>query len=234
MKTILLGCFATGLVLGQSSYLGIWLWQVDAARAQELKLPEAAGIEVTRVSAGSPAESAGLKAGDVITQYNGQKVSSIEQFSQLVRETPAGRQVKLQVYRSGAVQTLTARIGASTPTTFVGGVPAPLEPRMPDVPQSFTAWRSPVLGVEAEALQGQLAGFFGVTEGVLVRSVASGSAAERAGLKAGDVITGVGSAKVATPVDITNRLRMMTGNTVPVTLQREHRGMTVNVAFELQ
>jgi serine protease Do len=234
MKAILLTCLMAGLALGQSSYLGIWLWQVDAARAQELKLPEAAGIEVTRVSADSPAERAGLKAGDVITQFNGQKVSSIEQFSQMVRETPAGRQVNLQVYRGGAAQTMTARIGAATPATFVGGVPGQQAPRMPDVQQNLTAWRSPVLGVEAEALQGQLAGFFGVTEGVLVRTVASGSAAERSGIKTGDVITGVGSAKVATPLDITNRLRMMTGNTVSVTLLRDRQPMTLNVAFELQ
>jgi serine protease Do len=214
-----------GLGWAQSSYLGIGLRE----------LPNAAGPEVTLVRKGSPAEAAGLKAGDVITQFNGLRVSSNEQLTTLVQRTPPGRQVRLDILRGGVPQTLTARIGLITNTMSAGGVPGIVVPRMPDVPQQFTAWRSPVLGVEAEGLQpGQFAEFFGVTEGVLVRSVAAGSAAEKAGIKAGDVITGVGSTKVTTPADITNRLRVMTGNTIAVALQRNHQPVTLNVTFEPQ
>ena len=230
MKWMAMACLAAGLGWAQNSYLGIWIWQIDSARAQELKLPEMAGIEVTRVGAGSPAEAAGLKTGDVIMQYNGQRVSGIEQFAQLVRDTPAGRQVKLEVYRGGAPQTMTARIGASTPATFVGGLAG--GPQLPDVPQNLTAWQSPVLGVEAEALQGQLAGYFGVTEGVLVRSVSAGSAAERAGIKAGDVITRVGSAPVATPAEVTTRLRALSGNSVTVGVVRNRQAVALTATFE--
>ena len=56
---------------------------------------------------------------------------------------------------------------------------------------------SHALGVEAEPLNSQLAEYFGVKEGVLVRSVMKGTAAEKAGIKAGDVITRVGTQKVA-------------------------------------
>ena len=204
--------------------------RLNPARAQELKLPDTAGVEVTLVTAGSPADSAGLKAGDVITQYNGQRVNDNEQFVLMVRATPPGRQVKLQVYRGGAAQDLTARIGIAS--NAAGGVPG-AAPRTPDAAQNFPGWRSPVLGVSAEGLQGQMAEFFGLS-GVLVREVASGSAAEKAGIKAGDVIIGVGSMRVAMPEDITRRLQMMTGNSVPVTLQRKGQSITLNVTFEMK
>lgn len=223
MRSALLAMMFAGLACAQSSYLGIGLRE----------LPEGAGPEVTLVRKGSPAEAAGLKAGDVIVQFNGLRVTSNEQLTALVQRTPPGRQVRLEILRGGVPQTLTARIGMITDATPAGGVSRAVVPRAPDVPQPLTAWRSPVLGVEAEGLApGQFAEFFGVTEGVLVRSVAAGSAAEKAGIKAGDVITGVGSTKVATPADITNRLRMMTGNTIAVSIQRNHQPVTLNVTFE--
>ena len=224
MKLAMLACLAAGLTCGQSSYLGIGL----------LQLPNSGGIEVTHVNSGSPAEAAGLKVGDVITSVNGQKVVSNEQFSALVRQMLPGRQVRLDIQREGGAQTLTARVGTITNATQAGGVPQPA-PRMPDVRQSVPAWTSRILGVEAEELEGkQLAAFFGVTDGVLVRSVVPASAADRAGIKAGDVITAIGSTKVGSPIEISTRLQMMTGNTIAVAIRRNQQPMTVNVSFDPQ
>ena len=88
------------------------------------------------------------------------------------------------------------------------------------------------MGIEVESLDGQLAQYFGVPEGVLVRSVTSGSSAEKAGIKAGDVITKIGDTKVARPDDISSRIRSMRGKQVAVTLMRDHREMTVNVTVD--
>src|ERR1700674_706232 len=73
------------------SFLGVGIQEIDGNRAKELKLPEEAGVEVTRIAPDSPAEKAGIKTGDVVTQYNGQRVEGMDQFSRMVRETPAGR-----------------------------------------------------------------------------------------------------------------------------------------------
>jgi serine protease Do len=187
---------------------------------------------VTRVEKDSPAEKAGLMAGDAVIQYNGQRIEGIEQFSRLVRETPAGRDVKLDIWRNGAPQAVTVKVA-----TRRGGVVAgdgfnftiPEIPVMPDIPRSLMIWRTALLGVEAESLDGQLGQFFGVKEGVLVRSVVAGSAAEKAGIKAGDVITKVDDAGVRTPSDLSSRVRGLRGKSVDIVVMRDHKEMTLNV-----
>jgi serine protease Do len=217
-----------------SSYIGVMVQEIDSERSKELKLHEEAGVEVTRVEPDSPADRAGMKVGDTIVQYNGQRVEGMEQFSRLVHETPAGREVKLDIVRGGAPQALMAKIGMRRPTPFAA-MPAPMERfefQMPDIPRSLMSWRSSVLGIECESLDGQLAQYFGVKEGVLVRSVTKGSAADKAGIKAGDVITRIDDAKVAAPSDISSRIRSLRGKSAPMVLMREHKEMTLSVAVD--
>ncbi|MBZ5605489.1 MAG: PDZ domain-containing protein [Acidobacteriia bacterium] len=226
-----------------SSYVGVMMQEIDSDRARSLKLPSESGVEITRVEPESPAERAGLKVGDAIMQYNGQHVEGIEQFSRLVRETPVGREVKLDIVRNGAPQNVTVKVGARrTPQAFgliTPGTPAPPAPpmerfelRMPDMPHSFMSWRSSALGVECETLEGQLAQYFGVKEGVLVRSVTKGSAAEKAGIKAGDVITRVDDAHVATPAEVSSHIRSLRGKPATMVLMRDHKEVTVSVTVE--
>jgi len=211
----------TSLAIGQGlgSFLGVGIQE------------NAAGVEVTRIAPDSPAEKAGIKTGDVVTQYNGQRVEGMDQFSRMVRETPAGREVKIGIIRNGAPQTITARIVArpAIGAQLIPQAPVqePLEFRFPDMPQSHMTWRSSMLGIEAEALDGQLAEFFGVKEGVLVRTVTKGSAADKAGIKAGDVIVRVDDAKVTTPADISAHLRAMRGHPVTVVVVRDRKEINV-------
>jgi TonB family protein len=73
---------------------------------------EAHGVTVTQVEAGSPAAKAGFKSGDIVLDYNGQAVEDKAQLARLVKETPAGRQVKIGVWRAGARLTLTSAVEA--------------------------------------------------------------------------------------------------------------------------
>jgi serine protease Do len=225
--------------VGRVSFLGVGLQEINSERAKELKLPEEAGVEITYVEANSPAAVAGLKTGDVVLQYNGQRVEGTEQFTRMVQETPEGREVKLQVFRNGASQSVAAKIG-SKPATLPaqlsqrGALVFPTEPPRAVSPAlnpfSFLSERIPALGTQVEAIDGQLADYFGVKTGVLVRSVAKNSAAEKAGIKAGDVITRVGDDKIATPGDL--NLRTRRGQSVTVALMRDHKEMTVMVALD--
>ena len=213
------------MVTPSGSYLGVGIQEITAERAKSLKLQEGGGVEITRVAPDSPADKAGLKSGDVVLQFNGMKVEGLEQLSRLVRETPVGHEVKLDIFRNGAPQTVTARV-AERP-------PAPPMPdigfRIPDVPRIIQGLPGPMLGVEAEPIDGQLAQYFGVNEGVLVRTVMRGSAAEKAGVKAGDVILRVDEIQVTTPAAISTRLRAAHGKAVPLALMRERKEMSLTV-----
>lgn len=217
------------LTFSRGGYLGIGIQEITSERAKALNLREEAGVEVTHVTADSPAERAGVKVGDVVLQYNGTRIEGLEQFSRMVRETPIGRDAKLVVFRNGSEQTLTVKI-AQRAISF--GWDGNLV--MPDVPRVFQGVRSPMLGVEAETISGQLAEYFGLKEnGVLVRSVIKGSAAEKAGIKAGDVILRVEEEKVGTPAEISRHLRRsQAGKPVQVTLMRDHKETTLSVAAE--
>ncbi len=225
-------------VSGQS-YIGVGLGEIDSDRARQLKLKEEHGVEITRVEEESPAAKAGLKPGDVVLEYNGQRVEGMEQFARFVRETPPGRESKLTVSRDGNRQMVMVKIGqrkgagAWSMAAPMAPVP-PMPPNAPgEMPRTLMIWASPRMGIDAEAIEGQLGQFFGVKEGVLVRAVTKGSSAEKAGIKAGDVITKVDGASVASPNDVTRSIRQAkTKKTFPVTLMRDKRETTVSVTIE--
>jgi|SRR5579863_426242 len=223
------------------SYLGVASQDVSAEMAKALKLPEDGGVEVTfldPLDPHSPAAAAGIKVGDVVMQYNGQHVDSQDQFKRLVRETPPGKEVKLLIYRAGASQILTAKI-VSHPAMVIQGELVPTQPRitpfrnlMQDIPVTRMSWGVGALGAELESLEGQLADAFGVKDGVMVRAVIHGLAAERAGLKAGDVIVRVGDVKVTTPADVSGRIRTDRGQSATLTVVRDHREISLIVALD--
>jgi len=111
---------------------------------------------------------------------------------------------------------------------------APMPPiRIPDIPSAFMIWRNPTLGIESESLKPQLGEYFGVKEGVLVRSVAHDSAAEKAGFKAGDVIVKVEGEKVATPREVSSILQASRAKkTVAITVVRHQKEVVLNVNLE--
>jgi serine protease Do len=229
-------------------YLGVGVADVNAERAERLKLKQETGVEITTVTKDSPAEKAGLQKGDVVLEYNNERVESMEQFVRLVRETPVGRTVKLLVSREGQPRTINATLGRRSaaavavpnwnPEMFgeslerLKGLERGFV--MPDLPKSLMSWRNRTLGIEAEALGPQLAEYFGVKQGVLIRAVTKGSAAEKAGMRAGDVITAVEGKAVSAPHDVTSAVRAeLTGKKqVGLTIRRNHKEMSLNVALD--
>lgn len=230
-------------VSSPQSYVGLGVAEIDAERAKALNLKEERGVEVKSVTENGPAAKAGIKTGDVVLEYNGERVEGMDQFSRLVRETPAGRNARLLISRGGATQNVTVTIGSRHGRTFRFGdegeikippIPPIHIPQLPDLPRSMMSWRNSMLGIESESLNAQLAEYFGVKDGVLVRSVIKNSSAEKAGIKAGDVIIKVDTAKVASPREISSVLRSLQGakRTVPIVLVRNKKEMTVTVTLE--
>ena len=205
------------------SWLGVETHEVTSDNAKELKLPAEHGVVVGRITADSPAAKAGLKEKDVITEVNGQRVEGSAQFRRMIHEVPAGRTVQLTVWRDARAQTLSVTLGKAEeghrgwmnagPGAFTFRMPEVVE--IPDIPQMD--WSNgigmfpgvhPRLGIDAEDVSGQLGAYFGAPDGagVLVRNVNPGSAAEKAGVKAGDVITSFNGERIRSLGDLRERL----------------------------
>src|SRR5579872_1088826 len=167
---------AMSVAFTPGSYIGVNLAEIDNERAKALKLSDVHGVEITRVEDSSPASKAGLKVGDVVLEYNGQRVEGMEQFGRFVRETPVGREAKLLISRDGNQQAVSVTVGARKDVelsrNWLGGaMPGDrayqfnmpeINIPMPDIPMVFQTTRTGLLGVEVESLSPQLAEFFGV------------------------------------------------------------------------
>src|SRR5712691_1015664 len=111
------------------------LEDVRAEDVARLHLPEERGAVVKDVSKGSAAEKAGLKEGDVVLSFQGEKVWSAAQLRRLVREMPPGRHVSLEVSRAGAVQRLAATLEESKDREIAfGDEGLEIEPPLPPMP----------------------------------------------------------------------------------------------------
>jgi serine protease Do len=227
--------------------LGVGIADVDAAKAQELKLPGESGALVQRVEEDSPAAKAGVEKNDVILEFGGEKVRSAAQLQRLVRETPPGRNVALVVSRAGQNRTLSLKLEKQERGFALAG-PMPGMPPMSastggphfefKLPDNNFIWfqGGARLGISGDELTSQLAEYFGVKQGkgVLVREVVVGSAAEKAGLKAGDVIVRVDDEDVGS----VSSLRRALGHdrdekrTVKLTIVRDRKEMALTAELE--
>ena len=171
------------------------------------------GAVIRQLDRNGPAERAGLKEGDVITSYNKQDITGVLQLTRLVRETPPGRAVEVKVRRENQEQTFQV----TTMRAAAGGRFWPLDgpnatvfsDGLRDLQSLEVRTSSSQSGIRVEQLTDQLHDFFGVygNEGVLVASVDPSSAAAKAGIKAGDVITAVAGKRIATPGEFRREMR---------------------------
>jgi S1-C subfamily serine protease len=230
-------------------WLGVEIGEVTPDNAKDLKLSNVRGVVVKDVEPDSPAAKAGLKENDVITQYDGQAVEGTVQFRRLVRETPPGHTVALAVSHDGAVENLSIELGdrgaffekkMQGKMRDFGGVQSFVTPNTEfnfSGPEAFTLMdnRTPVLGISAEDLTGQLGAYFGAPDdsGILVREVRSGTAAEKAGLKAGDVIVQLDGKPVRTLSELRGQLRDKGDQkTASLGILRKGASMNIGIAIE--
>jgi serine protease Do len=108
-KSILTQLKETGHV--SRGWLGVSVQLVTDELAESFGLKEPKGALVAEVIAGSPAEKAGIKRGDIILTFDGHEVDAINDLPRLVAATPAGKEVRLSVFRNGKTHEFTATIG---------------------------------------------------------------------------------------------------------------------------
>lgn len=227
--------------------LGVRLEEVDKDVVTRLKLKDEKGALVTEVLDNSAAEKAGIRKDDVILTFQGEFVLTAGQLSRLVRDQPSGRKVDIDIIRGGAPLKVTAtlekgewsREGMDLPD--VEDMTERLTERLGRLDEHGPAWMALTrggkgrLGIAYTEIEGQLASYFKAPKdtAVLVNSVVEGSAAGKAGIKAGDLLVKLGGASIAEGTDLLEAVSdLEPGKPTPVTVWREGKGVDLSVRVD--
>jgi serine protease Do len=168
-------------------WLGVVIQSITPDLAKSFGLKGEAGALVSEVVKGGPAEKAGLKNGDIITEFDGRKIREMNELPRLVAVTPVGKKVKVTIIRNG--KTLHKTVVMETMKEGAG--------------EGQSAVAKEKLGVTVAALTPELAAKMGIkeTKGVVVTEVKPGSVAEDSGIAAGDVVKEIDGVEIVTVAD---------------------------------
>ncbi len=177
-------------------WAGITVQSVTPEIAQSSGLKEAAGVLISDVTPGGPAEQAGIEKGDVLTAFDGKEVKSTADLPRIVAETPIGKTVSVRVLRKGKPQEMSLKVGEMPSET------------------AASPGRSPTradLGMHVDNITQKYQRQFQLKErsGVVVVSVVRGGIAEQAGIQAGDIIKEVNRTAVRNVTDYRTVLRQI-------------------------
>ncbi len=209
-------------------YLGILPQPLTPELAEAYGLEKPEGVLVAQVVKNTPAEKAGLKEGDVIVEFNGRPVTSVEKFRIMVAETPPGTEVTLKViHQDGSRETLKATL-AEFPSSETAAAPG--EGGTPEVIPGHATW----LGLEVADVRSEEAQQLGVTqeEGVVVLKVEPDSRADDAGFQKGDVIQKIGDLEIKRLSDFEKAKEQYGKSTRPIIFKVLRRNIPVFLAVK--
>ena len=154
-------------------YLGVLIQKVTPEIAESLGMEKGYGALVANVSKDGPADKAGVKVGDVITEFDGKEIKDSGDLPIIVARTPVDKKVKMKVLRDKKETVLNVAVGELKDEEVVAAVPEKGE-----------------LGLTVQRLTPQMAESLGLekSEGVVVTAVEPSSAADEAGIRRGDII----------------------------------------------
>jgi serine protease Do len=205
-------------------FLGVSTQPVDAAMAAALKMPtgeggESRGALVSGVERDSPAAKAGLQPGDVVLAVDGKAVKSPRDLARTVAEYKPGSRTELKLWRDGAERSMAIEVAAQPGTERArAGAEAPGEGRIGVALAPISPQARQQLNLPADA------------KGAIVARVEQGSRAEKAGLRQGDVIVGVGSTATDDPEAVMRALREANAGGSAVALRILREGRTAFIA----
>jgi membrane-associated protease RseP (regulator of RpoE activity) len=216
---------ATSYVMAGKSegkgYLGVNIERLSNEDKEEFGVTF--GVLVAQVVKDGAAEKAGIKKYDVIQYFNDEKMRRPDDLIEAVRANKAGAKVKIKLVRDAKNQEVAVTLGEyKFKDLRIGGKDGKNV--------IFLSKGGGYLGVHLQELNKDLAGYFGVKEGegALILKVEKESPAQKAGLKAGDVIVKIGDEKVQAPADARKALaELKKDDRVDVTVIRQKKKQTV-------
>jgi membrane-associated protease RseP (regulator of RpoE activity) len=222
------------------AWLGVYLQNLTGDLKEAMDLESEEGVLVAGVVEDSPAEEAGLEEEDLVTEFDGTQVKTSSQLTKLVKKRLPGDEITLKLVRDGKTKTLTVVLGKqpkdktlglkeTTPWLNFSGVPG--EPGL----YSFSMFSGNRIGVRVQNLTDQLGSYFGVEDGqgALVTEVEEDMPAEKAGLKAGDVIVKVDGDDIEDTGDLIEAIsEKEEGDKAEITVIRDHASKSFSVGVE--
>jgi Do/DeqQ family serine protease len=172
-------------------WLGVSIQPVTEEIAKSFGLTRPQGALVSDIMAGSPAERAGLKQGDIIIRFAGKEIRDSRQLQLVVADTPVGEKVEVEIFREGSKQKLFVTVGNSESASAVK--PRSVEPQ--------TGW----FGLTVEELPANMR-LRGI-KGVMVTDVDPEGVAAESGIQRGDIIISVNQKKVAGLADYASAMK---------------------------
>ncbi|SNB47581.1 DegQ family serine endoprotease [Geobacter sp. DSM 9736] len=165
-------------------WLGVVIQQITPELAQSFGIQENVGALVSEIVKDGPAEKAGLKAGDIILEFNGRKIKEMNDLPRIVASTPIGNKVPVKIVRNGKQEEIAVVI----------------ERLKDDSVEEEPAAAPDKLGMGVSELTRDLAAKLNLkeTSGVVVTEVKPGGLADEAGITPGDFINEINGAKVST------------------------------------
>jgi serine protease Do len=167
---------------------------VNAEIAESLGLAKPEGALVANVIAGSPAEKAGIRTGDIIVSFAGKRIETVKDLTRTVAATATGTDRTVEVWRDGKAMTLNTTIAAAEK-------PAETQPQQ----RADASLAVPALGLKLASVDGnarQRLGLADDAQGAVVVAVDGGKDAAEKGLRPGDVITRINQQPVDGPTDV--------------------------------
>ncbi len=247
LRTSLISALVLALGLGVASakptshrsggWLGVYTQSVNDEIAEGFKLSTNSGAIINEVIDDSPADLAGLRENDIVIAIDGQKVETADDLTDMIRDHKRGDEITVKVLRDGKEQEFKVELesASNSPEPSVWSFKSPKAPMAPKTPTfQFFGDDSPTLyiGVELTTLSDQLRDYFGVVgdNGILVSSVEKDSPADKAGVKAGDVIVKADDDNVENASDLREVIADKNkGEKVSISLVRERKPLTVTV-----
>ncbi|UCE24244.1 MAG: trypsin-like peptidase domain-containing protein [Candidatus Zixiibacteriota bacterium] len=203
-RSVIPDLIATGRV--SRGWLGVWLGRLTEQEARRQGLDAVRGVKIDSVFANSPAQRAGLKSGDIVLSIDGQPVDNNSQLSVLVARAKSGQPIPIDIVRDGEKETLTAVVVDRE--TFL----ASLDSR--ELPVSNELDVLNWLGMELMTFTDDVAEALGIEpiEGVYVRRILTGGAADRSSISRGTIILQVNNESVTSVEDIGRIDRELAGS----------------------
>jgi len=201
------------------NWMGADIQDIDAVMKLQFNLPDKTGVIVSHITPQSPAQTAGIKSGDVISRFGGTRIRDVKQLQSLILGAQPGSQVQLTVFRGGQYLTL----------PLVLGQQAPVAPKVPFLGPADVAIEGAWIGMDVSELSPNDVKSLGLpagTTGVLVADV-EGPPASMVGFQVNDVITAVNGSQTPDMKSFATATQKQTGAVVDVVRGEKHLFVSV-------